>query len=67
MIESEDILSVDELAAILRWDRQKVWRWVREGRIPLLKRVGQAMLFSRSEIIDWAENNGIQLQEVVCR
>jgi hypothetical protein len=60
VVSSEDILTTKEVGDLLSrilqdpWDWQKVCRWVREKRLPLLRRAGSAMLFSRAEIVEWA-------------
>ena len=52
-INPGDILTVEELVDLIGWDDQKIWRWVREKRLPLLKRAGNSMLFSRPAIEKW--------------
>ena len=64
-MKPEDILTADDISELTGWDKQKVWRWVREDRIPIVRRIGQTILFSRRDIVKWAADEEIELCEKV--
>jgi excisionase family DNA binding protein len=51
---TEPLMTVDEVAALLRTTRRTVYRYKREGSIPFL-RIGRRLLFSRQAVLAWAE------------
>lgn len=60
-MESSEILTTDELALAVKWDVQKICRWVRENRLPVFRKVGTASLFYLPQIRCWAQANEIEL------
>lgn len=55
--DEHDVLTVPEVAALLRVSRQHVYNEVSRGRIPH-RRVGSAIRFSRRLVIAWLEGGG---------
>ena len=47
-----DMLTVDEVATVLRIHRRSIQRWAREGRFDTL-RVGRSYRIPRTEILRW--------------
>lgn len=50
--EGHPTMDASEAAAYLRMDRNTVYRWAREGRIPHVK-VGSRYYFYKTELDDW--------------
>ncbi len=53
----ETYLTVEELAAYLKINKQTIRRWVSMGEVPFRK-VKNSVRFRLSEIEKWVENNG---------
>ncbi len=51
--ESPAILTVDELAALLRVERKTVYAAIMRGDIPGVRRVGRSIRISRDAVLDW--------------
>jgi excisionase family DNA binding protein len=47
------ILTVDELAALLRVERKTVYAAITRGDIPGVRRVGRSIRISRDAVLDW--------------
>jgi excisionase family DNA binding protein len=47
------VLTVDELAALLRVDRKTLYTAVRNGEIPGTRRIGRTIRFSRDTVLRW--------------
>ena len=47
------ILTVDELAVLLRVNRKTAYDAIAEGRIPGARRVGRAIRVSRDAVLQW--------------
>lgn len=47
------ILTVDELAVLLRVNRKTAYDAIAEGRIPGARRVGRAIRVSRDAVLEW--------------
>ena len=47
-----DMLTVDEVATVLRIHRRSIQRWAREGRFATV-RVGRSYRIPRTEILRW--------------
>ena len=47
------ILTVDELAALLRVNRKTAYDAISQGRIPGARRVGRAIRVSRDAVLKW--------------
>ncbi|MCC7537483.1 MAG: helix-turn-helix domain-containing protein [Deltaproteobacteria bacterium] len=53
------VLTVDEVAALLRLERKTVYAALRRGEIPGARRIGRAIRLSRSAVLRWlAEGQG---------
>ena len=51
--ESPAILTVDELAALLRVERKTVYAAITRGDIPGVRRVGRSIRISRDAVLNW--------------
>ncbi|MCC7537548.1 MAG: helix-turn-helix domain-containing protein [Deltaproteobacteria bacterium] len=47
------VLTADEVAALLRLERKTVYAAVQRGEIPGARRIGRAIRFSRSAVLEW--------------
>lgn len=47
-----DVLTVDEVATVLRIHRRSIQRWAREGRFATI-RVGRGYRISRTDVVRW--------------
>ena len=56
MSEEKPILTIDELAEYLRVKKRTVYDWVKKGKIPAIKTVGQ-WRFRRDKIEEWLETH----------
>ena len=54
----EEVLVVDEVAAILRVDRQRVYELVRTNKIPVIRLGERQYRFSAEAVKRWLENGG---------
>jgi excisionase family DNA binding protein len=50
-----DLLTLEELADYLRVKKRTIYEWVKKGKIPAIKTVGQ-WRFKKSKIDDWLES-----------
>ena len=50
---SPEILTVDELAVLLRVERKTVYAAIARGEIPGVRRVGRVVRISRSAVLAW--------------
>lgn len=50
------VLSVDELAVLLRLERKTVYAAIRRREIPGVRRFGRVIRVCRSTVIDWLAN-----------
>lgn len=48
-----DVMTVDELADLLRLDRKTVYSAIARGEIPGVRRVGRTIRISRPAIVTW--------------
>lgn len=53
-----ELMDVQELAAFLKIDRQTLYNWLRQGRLPGIK-VGRVWRFERSAIEDWLHRQAV--------
>jgi len=51
--EATPILTVDELAALLRVERKTIYAAITRGDIPGVRRVGRSIRISRDAVLDW--------------
>ncbi len=61
---NQQILVADEVAEILRVDRQRVYEMVREKSLPFILLGQRQYRFSKQAIDVWLENGGNQSNEV---
>ena len=47
------IMTVDELAALLRMDRKSVYAAIQRGEIPGVRRIGRALRIDRATVVAW--------------
>jgi excisionase family DNA binding protein len=47
------VLTVDEVAALLRVDRKSVYSMIRRGKLPGVRRVNRAIRIGRDAVIRW--------------
>jgi excisionase family DNA binding protein len=57
MRESTDLLTVPEVAQILRVQESTVYTWAETGVLPYY-RVGRLLRFDRSQVQDWLTGRG---------
>ena len=55
---SIELLSVDEVAGILRVSRHRVYQLAREGRMGGTIRMGRQLRFDRGRLSDWLKTGG---------
>jgi excisionase family DNA binding protein len=48
-----EVLTVDELAALLRVERKTVYAAIRRGEIPGVRRIGALLRVSRDAVLAW--------------
>jgi excisionase family DNA binding protein len=47
------VITVDELAELLRLDRKTVYSAIQQGEIPGVRRIGRAIRISREAVVVW--------------
>ncbi len=52
------VLTVDELASLLRVNRDTAYKAIAEGQIPGVQRIGKAIRISRDAVINWLGGEG---------
>ncbi len=50
-----EVLTVDELAALLRVDRKTIYHLIQKGEIPGVRRIGKQIRISRSAVLRYLE------------
>jgi excisionase family DNA binding protein len=55
MLEHKDLMTIDEVAEYLRVKKRTVYEWLKKGKIPATKTVGQ-WRFRRKLIDAWLED-----------
>ena len=55
MIESQQLMTIEEVAQYLRVKRRTIYEWVKNHRIPAIKTVGQ-WRFKREKIDAWLDS-----------
>lgn len=50
----EEYLTVQELAAIVRYAPQTMWRKIRRGEVPGVERLGRSIRIHRAHALRWA-------------
>ena len=62
--ELPDLLTPDELAALLRTTRKAVYAMIARGQLPGIVRLGRRVLFDRGELLQWlAERRALSPME----
>lgn len=51
--QEPDVLTVDEVAALLRVDRKSIYAAVARGEVPGVLRLGRLIRFSREVVLRW--------------
>ncbi len=51
--ELPPVLTVDELARLLRINRETAYKAVKENQIPGVRRIGRSIRVSRDAVLDW--------------
>ena len=52
----ENLMTIDEVAEYLRVQKRTIYDWVKKGKIPAIKTVGQ-WRFKKGQIDAWLERN----------
>jgi len=55
MIQTQELMTIDEVAQYLRVKRRTIYEWVKNHRIPAIKTVGQ-WRFKREKIDAWLDS-----------
>jgi len=53
-MEYADLMTIDELAEYLRVKKRTIYQWLKNGKIPAVKTVGQ-WRFKKEKIDEWLE------------
>ena len=62
--ELPELLTPDELAALLRTTRKAVYAMIARGQLPGIVRLGRRVLFDRDELLQWfAERRALSSME----
>ena len=51
------LLTVEEVAVILRTSRKAVYALIERGQLPGIRRIGRRVLIRRSDLYDWLDHN----------
>jgi excisionase family DNA binding protein len=52
-----ELLTVDEVAALLRTSRKAVYAMIERRQLPGVRRIGRRVLVSRIELLHWLDHN----------
>ena len=52
-----ELLTVDEVAGVLRTSRKAVYAMIERRQLPGLRRIGRRVLISRTELLHWLDHN----------
>ena len=55
MIQTQELMTIDEVAQYLRVKRRTIYEWVKNHRIPAIKTVGQ-WRFKKDKIDAWLDS-----------
>ncbi|MCB0211829.1 MAG: helix-turn-helix domain-containing protein [Anaerolineae bacterium] len=61
---SDQLLTVQETADILRVSRSTVWRWCKDGTIPSAFKLGRTWRISSAEVDKIINGNGTHQKEI---
>jgi excisionase family DNA binding protein len=62
-MEYADLMTIDELAEYLRVKKRTIYQWLKNGKIPAVKTVGQ-WRFKKEKIDEWLEQEQPVQREV---
>ena len=52
-----ELLTVDEVAALLRTSRKAVYAMIERRQLPGVRRIGRRVLVRRIELLNWLDHN----------
>jgi len=55
----EDLMTLDDLAAYLKVSRRTIYEWLKSGKVPAVKMIGQ-WRFKKEKIDSWLEEKTIR-------
>ncbi len=55
IIQVEELMTIEELAGYLRVKKRTIYDWLKKGKIPAVKAVGQ-WRFRKKKIEEWLES-----------
>jgi excisionase family DNA binding protein len=58
----EDLMTLDDLAAYLKVSRRTIYEWLKTGKVPAVKLIGQ-WRFKKEKIDSWLEEKTILSRE----
>lgn len=53
------VLTVEELAALLRINRNTAYKYVHDGTVPGVRRIGTSLRISRAAVLEWLRQGRI--------
>jgi excisionase family DNA binding protein len=53
------VLTVDELATLLRVNRKTIYQLIAEGKLPGVRRLGRAIRADRDVVLHWLAGNAV--------
>ncbi len=53
-----ELLTLDEVAKLLKRSPSTVYRWISNNEIPYLK-IGHRVLFNQNELFDWIQSHSV--------
>ena len=59
-----ELLTVNELAALLKVHPKTVRAWVKQGKIPVIKMPGRGVRFDQDKIEKWIETRTIRQRNI---
>lgn len=54
-----ELLSVEELAGKIKFNKKTIYRWVKGGNIPYVKMPSNDIRFDENKIENWLENRSV--------
>lgn len=61
MIDSSPLMTVDELAILLRINRDTAYKAVAERKIPGIRKIGRTIRIHRQVVMAWLESENVAL------
>jgi excisionase family DNA binding protein len=55
-----ELISVQELAKMIKFTPATIYRWVKDRRIPFVKMPGNDIRFDKQKIENWIENRTVK-------